>query len=83
MCSLSASPLAAAAGPTAAIAGSVSAAATAICGSSPRKTTRQWNVWATTAATVGPMIPGRTQAVESVANIRGRRSSGNARPIET
>ena len=55
----------------------------AISGSSPRKTKRQWNAWATTAATVGPMIPGTTQAVDIVANIRGRSSSGRARPIET
>ena len=34
-------------------------------------------------ASAGPMTPGRTQAVDSVANIRGRSASGSARPIET
>ena len=29
------------------------------------------------------MTPGRTQAVDSVANIRGRSDSGSVRPIAT
>ena len=41
------------------------------------------DVSATPPASAGPMTPGSTHAVESVANIRGRRRSGSARPIAT
>ena len=56
---------------------------TAMSGSRPRKTQRQSNASATTPASAGPRTPGRTQAVESIANICGRRRSGMLRPIAT
>ena len=71
------------AGATARIAGRVRKTAIAISGRRPRKTSRQWRFSATIPAMLGPMTPGMTQAVERVANIRGRRRSGRARPIET
>ena len=52
-------------------------------GSRPRKIRRQLNASATIPAMAGPRIPGRTHAVDSVANIRGRRCSGRLRPIAT
>ena len=50
-------------------------------GSRPRNTSRQVVASATAPASAGPTSPGRTQAVERTANILGRSSSGNARPI--
>ena len=45
-------------------------------GSRPKKTYRQSKNWATKAAAAGPARPGTTQAVERMANMRGRTSSG-------
>ena len=50
-------------------------------GSSPRNTQRQPNAWPTRAAIDGPMIPGTTQAVDSIANMRGCSRSGRHRPM--
>ena len=50
-------------------------------GSRPRNTQRQPKAWPTTAASDGPMIPGTTQAVDSIANMRGCSRSGRHRPI--
>ena len=52
-------------------------------GSRPRNTARQWNASATMPAMAGPISPGTTHAVESIANIRGRSDSGIDRPIAT
>jgi hypothetical protein len=52
-------------------------------GRRPRKTKRQPIDSPTTPAIAGPMTPGRIQAVDSVANIRGRTLSGSERPIAT
>ena len=52
-------------------------------GSRPRKTIRQSHSSVTAEAAIGPMTPGRIQAVDRVANICGRSRSGIARPIET
>ncbi len=49
----------------------------------PRKTQRQPMVSPTTPAIAGPMTPGSTQAVDSVANICGRNRSGRLRPMAT
>ena len=68
------------AGPMARSAGSVIAAATAISGRSPRKTSRQWSASATAPAAAGPIRPGTTHAVDSVANILGRRRFGERPP---
>jgi hypothetical protein len=62
---------------------SVSAPASAMSGSRPRKTYRQPTVSPTVPAIAGPMTPGRTQAVDSVANMRGRSFSGRVRPMAT
>ncbi len=61
----------------------VSAAASAISGSRPRKTYRQPAASPTVPAIAGPITPGRTHAVESIANMRGRRCSGRVRPMAT
>ena len=55
----------------------------AISGSRPRNTKRQPIASPIAPAIAGPSTPGRTQAVESVANICGRRRSGRLRPIAT
>ena len=47
-------------------------------GSRPRKTNRHPMNSPTRPASAGPMTPGRTHAVESVANIRGRSRFGEA-----
>jgi len=52
-------------------------------GSSPRKTKRQPIESPTVPAITGPMRPGRTHAVDSVANMRGRSASGKVRPMAT
>jgi hypothetical protein len=52
-------------------------------GRRPRKTNRQPIDSPTAPAMAGPMTPGRIQAVDSVANIRGRTLSGSERPIAT
>ena len=70
-------------GATARSAGVVATAATAISGSSPRKTARQPIVSPTIPAIAGPSTPGSAQAVESHANMRGRSSSGMLRPMAT
>ena len=68
------------AGATARIAGSVRLAEMAMSGRRPRKTIRQSHSSVTAEAAIGPMTPGRIHAVESVANIRGRRRSGHRPP---
>ena len=65
------------------IAGIVRTAARTTNGSRPRKTSRQLAFSATKPLIAGPMIPGTTQAVDSTANIRGRRVSGMPRAIAT
>ena len=52
-------------------------------GRRPKKIHRQSKASATKPAIPGPSSPGRIQAVDSVANIRGRRCSGRLRPIAT
>ena len=52
-------------------------------GINPRKTKRHELISAILPAITGPMTPGRTHAVESVANICARRPSGSVRPIAT
>ena len=61
----------------------VIAPASSTSGRSPRKTARQPSAWVTPPARAGPMTPGRTQAVDSVANIGGRSRSGRERAIAT
>src|SRR5436190_8552243 len=60
-----------AAGMEAAIAGSVIAPARRISGRRPRNTARQPTLSATMPLNAGPITPGRTQAVDIVANMRG------------
>ena len=55
---------------------SASEPATITSGRRPRKTDRQPMWSATNAASAGPAMPGTTQAVERIANIRGRSESG-------
>jgi hypothetical protein len=52
-------------------------------GSRPRKTERQPRVSPTVPAIAGPITPGRTHAVDIVANIRGRSDSGSVRAMAT
>ena len=70
-------------GPTRLTAGYAMRAATPIRGSSPRNTNRQPMVSPMIPAMAGPMTPGMTHAVDSVANICGRRRSGRRRPMAT
>ena len=62
---------------------SVNAPASAMSGSSPRNTNRQPIDSPTAPASAGPTTPGRIQAVDSVANMRGLSDSGSVRPIAT
>ena len=70
-------------GPIRRTAGNAIADDTTMSGSRPRKTHRQPTASPTMPAMAGPSTPGRTQAVERVANICGRRCSGRLRPIAT
>ena len=54
-----------------------------ISSSTPKKTHRQPNTSVIHPATSGPAIPGTTQAPDRPVNTRGRKCSGNARPMTT
>ncbi len=63
--------------------GSAITTGTTASGAMPRNTSRQLSWSARKPATSGPTIDGTTQAADSAANIRGRRSSSYARPTST
>ncbi len=70
-------------GPSLMSAGRAKVPVMATKGTRPRKTQRQLNRWATSAARAGPTKLGATQAVDMIAIMRARSSSGRPRPMAT